>query len=193
MIDDLQDDYQKNTRTPKQSEENLRSFVVFVVTFAVFTLAVCLFSLRSLSVSLSGTTPREMITTAQETALKVVTKTHILYFADPKGQHVEPFATEVRVSGATDCQEALEGLLKGPGESALRQGYVSHIPMGTRLLGVTFKNSIAHVNLSEEFTDTDDWGETGQATARLQILRTLQVIDPSISGLEISVNSVVLK
>lgn len=53
--------------------------------------------------------------------------------------------------------EVVEHLLSGPPEAALRDGAITFIPAGTRLIGLTVSNQIAFVDLSEAFVEPSAW------------------------------------
>lgn len=60
-------------------------------------------------------------------------------------------------SGSQVRHERVELLLEGPGAPALRDGAVTFIPKGTRLIGLTVSNQIAFVDLTKNFLADNSW------------------------------------
>jgi spore germination protein GerM len=82
---------------------------------------------------------------------------------------------------------AMDELIKGPNDAELgaRPGMYTNIPDGTTLLGLTFKDGIATVNLSKEF---DGGGGSATMLGRLaQVVYTLTQF-PTVTGVQFQVD-----
>lgn len=78
--------------------------------------------------------------------------------------------------GFTDKEHLrIEALLNGIDEENLSKGLVSYIKDGTRLIGLSIKNGIAYVVLSDEFLESKDIGK-----AKHQIKETLRMENPDL-------------
>jgi spore germination protein GerM len=76
----------------------------------------------------------------------------------------------IPVSG-TPLQDTLQALITGPGAEEERQGIISLIPPGTRILGAVIEGSTARINFSEEF-QYNTAGMEGFAAQLTQIVWT---------------------
>jgi spore germination protein GerM len=59
--------------------------------------------------------------------------------------------TKGPVSETQKLQWTLESLLKGPSQEELAKGFMSEIPSGVKILGITQNNQAIRINLSGEF------------------------------------------
>ncbi len=72
---------------------------------------------------------------------------------------------EVKKGFTDDKHMMLEALLGGPDEDDLAAGLITYIPERTRLIGISEKNNICFVSLSERFLDSPD---TGKAVTQIK-------------------------
>ena len=99
-----------------------------------------------------------------------------LYQGEETRAEVEiPAEVESKI-GFTDKEHLrIEALLNGIDEENLSKGLVSYIKDGTRLIGLSIKNGIAYVVLSDEFLESKDIGK-----AKHQIEETLRMENPDL-------------
>lgn len=63
---------------------------------------------------------------------------------------------EVNKGFTDDRHMMIEALLGGPDDENLAEGLITYIPERTRLIGISEKNNICFVSLSERFLDSPD-------------------------------------
>ncbi|MDR2181815.1 MAG: GerMN domain-containing protein [Treponema sp.] len=68
-------------------------------------------------------------------------------------------------------RDAIEVLIRGPGADESKNGLISLIPGGTRLLGATVRGTTAYLNFNEEFL-FNEAGVEGYAGQRRQVVLT---------------------
>jgi spore germination protein GerM len=69
--------------------------------------------------------------------------------------------------------DVLNTLLKGPTDAEKRQGLISLIPPGTRILGASIRGSTAYISFSEEFQINNTHGMVGYAAQLQQLVWTV--------------------
>ena len=79
---------------------------------------------------------------------------------------------EVPIKGSLPRHERVERLLEGPPAHALREGAITTIPRGTKLIGITVSSRIVFVDLSKEFVEEHDW-DRDHSLRKEQLKRTL--------------------
>ena len=76
-----------------------------------------------------------------------------LYFADQKGDKLEPLAIPVNMGTNVSAEQlVIEQLIAGTDE----KGYYNTIPKGTKLLSVSTKDGVCYVDFNDKFLELDD-------------------------------------
>lgn len=74
----------------------------------------------------------------------------VLYFADETGEYLVPVEQRVRYSGDFSLERAvMTQLLRGPSRADLQ----APLPAGTELIGITTRDGVCYVDVSDAFTD----------------------------------------
>lgn len=115
------------------------------------------------------------------------TRAASLYFVRVDGDGVIVRQEVKRSIPATDSPltDALESLLKGPGEDELRKELITLIPQGTRLLSAQVRGTTAFLNFSEPFM-YNSYGIEGYAGQLKQVVWTATVF-PTVQDVQILV------
>ena len=79
-------------------------------------------------------------------------------------------------TGFTDIDHLrIEALLSAPTEENLKEGLITYIDRGTRLVGLSIEDDIAYIALSDDFLSSPDIGK-----AKAQIEETLRIGRPEL-------------
>lgn len=79
-------------------------------------------------------------------------------------------------TGFTDIDHLrIEALLSAPTEENLKEGLITYIDRGTRLVGLSIEDDIAYIALSDDFLSSPDTGK-----AKAQIEETLRIGRPEL-------------
>ncbi|GHV87672.1 hypothetical protein AGMMS50267_00320 [Spirochaetia bacterium] len=84
--------------------------------------------------------------------------------------------------------DVLNTLLRGPTDAEKRQGLISLIPSGTRILTARVEGSTAYINFSEEFQTNNTHGMEGYAAQLQQIVWTVTEF-PNIKDVQVLIES----
>lgn len=187
MIEDLQDEFSAYSKPKKQASPKTVLFALVFILWVIFSAIYIFVSLPSIRTALAETDAVNIVKNARSYRISAESSPYTLYFVNPSNGAVMPFEANVLYSGSDRFHDALEGLLKGPTDSALAEGYLSYIASGTKLLGVTVSSGYAFVDLSSEFASSSN-----MQMAQKQILLTLSALDESIKNLVVLVNGVEL-
>lgn len=124
---------------------------------------------------------------APETPGVVKTRTASLCFVRIDGDGVIARHEVKRTIPATDSPltDAVESLLKGPGEEELRRELITLIPQGTRLLSAQVRGTTAYLNFSEAFM-YNSYGIEGYAGQLKQVVWTATAF-PTVQDVQILV------
>lgn len=185
MIEDLQDELQKEQPTKKSKPHSRKAmlFLAFLV-WILYATVIILSSLPRIIRSVRESNITETLDNLDELRRSAQTTDAKLCFVIPKEDGSSSLIVcnqRIEKTGATEFHDVVEGLLAGPKEEALSVGAISYIQKGTHLIGLTVSGKTAFVNLSDEFIGSGSyWGSNGLETACMQIQKTLQILDPSI-------------
>ncbi len=115
------------------------------------------------------------------------TRSASLYFVRIDGDGVITRQEVKRTVPETDSPltDALQSLLKGPGEEELRKELITLIPQGTKLLSAQVRGSTAYLNFSESFM-YNSYGIEGYAGQLKQVVWTATAF-PSVQDVQILV------
>ncbi|MDR2519055.1 MAG: GerMN domain-containing protein [Spirochaetaceae bacterium] len=96
-----------------------------------------------------------------------------LYFIqlDPSGALLRAKVTRKAPASNAPLLDALEALLQGPLHEERRQGIISLIPQGTRILSASVVRDTAYISISEDF-QYNTFGVEGYAAQLVQIVWT---------------------
>ncbi len=197
MIEDLQDEMQKEEPTKKESPHG-RGHLLFVafIVWLIYAAIIILSSLPKIVVSVRSLNIKKTFSEAAATNENAQTRDARLCFIIPRADGSTGFVTctqRIDRTGASEYHDVIEGLLAGPKQEALSSGAITFIAQGTHLIGLTVSAGTAFVDLSESFTSSGSaWGPSGLDTACKQITRTLQALDPSIADVVILVDGEIL-
>ena len=110
---------------------------------------------------------------AAEKPAPVQTSTAKLYFIyiDGNGKISRKLVERKIVKNDSPLTNNLVLLFAGPDQSEKKKGYQSLIPEGTKLKGISIKDGVATLNLSEEF-EYNMYGAEGQQNSLAQIVYT---------------------
>ncbi|MCR5760862.1 MAG: GerMN domain-containing protein [Sphaerochaetaceae bacterium] len=183
MIEDLQDEFSAYSKPKKQASPKTVLFALVFILWLIFSAVYIFISLPKMRSALAETDAINIIKNAKSYRISAESSPYTLYFVNPSNGAVMPFEANVLYSGSDRFHDAIEGLLKGPTDSALSEGYLSYIAPGTKLLGLTVSSGYAFVDLSTEFASSSN-----MEMARKQILMTLSNLDESIKELVVLVN-----
>lgn len=79
-------------------------------------------------------------------------------------------------TGFTDIDHLrIEALLSAPTDENLKEGLITYIDRGTRLVGLSIEDDIAYIALSDDFLSSPDTGK-----AKAQIEETLRIGRPEL-------------
>jgi germination protein M len=108
-----------------------------------------------------------------------------LYFVHIDGDGVMARQDVKRSIPATDSPltDAIESLLKGPGEEELRKELITLIPQGTKLLSAQVRGTTAYLNFSESFM-YNSYGIEGYAGQLKQVIWTATAF-PTVQDVQI--------
>ena len=193
MIEDLQDELQKD-QPQKAKKTHSRTAVLFFVfiLWIVYAAIIILSSLPRILVAVRESDLPNTISDLNEVRRAAQFRDAKLCFVIPKPDGSTTLVVcnqKIEKTGATEYHDVIEGLLAGPKEEALSSGAISYIGKGTSLIGLTVSGSTAFVNLSEAFTSSGSyWGPSGLDTACKQITKTLQILNPEIKDVIILVD-----
>ena len=198
MIEDLQDELQKDQPVKTKRTHSRKTVLFFVfVLWLIYAAIIILSSLPRILVAVKESDISKTISNLDEIRRSAQTMDAKLCFVIPKADGSTSLVVcnqKITKTGATEYHDVIEALLDGPKEEALSAGAISYIDQGTSLIGLTVSGNTAFVNLSESFTSSGSyWGPSGLDTACKQITRTLQVLDPKIENVIIMVDGEELK
>ena len=198
MIEDLQDELQKDQPVKTKRTHSRKAVLFFVfVLWLIYAAIIILSSLPRILVAVKESDISKTISNLDEIRRSAQTMDAKLCFVIPKADGSTSLVVcnqKITKTGATEYHDVIEALLDGPKEEALSAGAISYIDQGTSLIGLTVSGNTAFVNLSESFTSSGSyWGPSGLDTACKQIARTLQVLDPKIENVIIMVDGEELK
>lgn len=198
MIEDLQDELQKDQPVKTKRTHSRKTVLFFVfVLWLIYAAIIILSSLPRILVAVKESDISKTISNLDEIRRSAQTMDAKLCFVIPKADGSTSLVVcnqKITKTGATEYHDVIEALLDGPKEEALSAGAISYIDQGTSLIGLTVSGNTAFVNLSESFTSSGSyWGPSGLDTACKQIARTLQVLDPKIENIIIMVDGEELK
>ena len=198
MIEDLQDELQKDQPVKTKRTHSRKAVLFFVfVLWLIYAAIIILSSLPRILVAVKESDISKTISNLDEIRRSAQTMDAKLCFVIPKADGSTSLVVcnqKITKTGATEYHDVIEALLDGPKEEALSAGAISYIDQGTSLIGLTVSGNTAFVNLSESFTSSGSyWGPSGLDTACKQITRTLQVLDPKIENVIIMVDGEELK
>ena len=198
MIEDLQDELQKDQPVKTKRTHSRKTVLFFVfVLWLIYAAIIILSSLPRILVAVKESDISKTISNLDEIRRSAQTMDAKLCFVIPKADGSTSRVVcnqKITKTGATEYHDVIEALLDGPKEEALSAGAISYIDQGTSLIGLTVSGNTAFVNLSESFTSSGSyWGPSGLDTACKQIARTLQVLDPKIENVIIMVDGEELK
>ena len=198
MIEDLQDELQKDQPVKTKRTHSRKTVLFFVfVLWLIYAAIIILSSLPRILVAVKESDLSKTISNLDEIRRSAQTMDAKLCFVIPKADGSTSLVVcnqKITKTGATEYHDVIEALLDGPKEEALSAGAISYIDQGTSLIGLTVSGNTAFVNLSESFTSSGSyWGPSGLDTACKQIARTLQVLDPKIENIIIMVDGEELK
>ena len=198
MIEDLQDELQKDQPVKTKRTHSRKTVLFFVfVLWLIYAAIIILSSLPRILVAVRESDISKTISNLDEIRRSAQTMDAKLCFVIPKADGSTSLVVcnqKITKTGATEYHDVIEALLDGPKEEALSAGAISYIDQGTSLIGLTVSGNTAFVNLSESFTSSGSyWGPSGLDTACKQIARTLQVLDPKIENVIIMVDGEELK
>ena len=198
MIEDLQDELQKDQPVKTKRTHSRKTVLFFVfVLWLIYAAIIILSSLPRILVAVRESDISKTISNLDEIRRSAQTMDAKLCFVIPKADGSTSLVVcnqKITKTGATEYHDVIEALLDGPKEEALSAGAISYIDQGTSLIGLTVSGNTAFVNLSESFTSSGSyWGPSGLDTACKQIARTLQVLDPKIENIIIMVDGEELK
>ena len=198
MIEDLQDELQKDQPVKTKRTHSRKAVLFFVfVLWLIYATIIILSSLPRILVAVKESDISKTISNLDEIRRSAQTMDAKLCFVIPKADGSTSLVVcnqKITKTGATEYHDVIEALLDGPKEEALSAGAISYIDQGTSLIGLTVSGNTAFVNLSESFTSSGSyWGPSGLDTACKQIARTLQVLDPKIENVIIMVDGEELK
>ena len=198
MIEDLQDELQKDQPVKTKRTHSRKAVLFFVfVLWLIYAAIIILSSLPRILVAVKESDISKTISNLDEIRRSAQTMDAKLCFVIPKADGSTSLVVcnqKITKTGATEYHDVIEALLDGPKEEALSAGAISYIDQGTSLIGLTVSGNTAFVNLSESFTSSGSyWGPSGLDTACKQITRTLQVLDPKIENIIIMVDGEELK
>lgn len=117
----------------------------------------------------------------------VKTRPAVLYFVRIDGDGVIVRQEVKRTIPATDSPltDAIQSLLKGPGEDELRRELITLVPQGTRLLSAQVRGTTAFLNFSEAFM-YNSYGIEGYAGQLKQVVWTATAF-PTVQDVQILV------
>lgn len=194
MIEDLQDELQTE-QTTKKKDRPVRKGRFLMLAFIIWILYATVIILSYLPSMIRSVRESDIVNLIQniDQMMEVSqSRESQLCFVIPKADGSAIFVTvpqRTTRTGATEYHDAIEGLLKGPGQQALGIGAISFIEKGTTLIGLTVSQNTAFVNLSESFMSSgSNWGPSGLDIACKQITKTLQAIDKTIRNVVILVD-----
>ncbi|MBO4393836.1 MAG: GerMN domain-containing protein [Spirochaetales bacterium] len=198
MIEDLQDELQKDQPVKTKRTHSRKTVLFFVfILWLIYAAIIILSSLPRILVAVKESDISKTISNLDEIRRSAQTMDAKLCFVIPKADGSTSLVVcnqKITKTGATEYHDVIEALLDGPKEEALSAGAISYIDQGTSLIGLTVSGNTAFVNLSESFTSSGSyWGPSGLDTACKQIARTLQVLDPKIENIIIMVDGEELK
>ena len=198
MIEDLQDELQKDQPVKTKRTHSRKTVLFFVfVLWLIYAAIIILSSLPRILVAVKESNISKTISNLDEIRRSAQTMDAKLCFVIPKADGSTSLVVcnqKITKTGATEYHDVIEALLDGPKEEALSAGAISYIDQGTSLIGLTVSVNTAFVNLSESFTSSGSyWGPSGLDTACKQIARTLQVLNPKIENVIIMVDGEELK
>ena len=160
----------------------MKTFILNSHFFSRMLLAGCLcVVIATASLSLSGcnwfqpktpiTSPYTHITNPNEL---------VVFFSHPSGSEVitegvvRPLPkTKEPASETQKLQWTIESLLKGPSKEELAKGFMSEIPSGVKILGITQKDKVIRINLSGEFLSG---GGSNSMMQRLEELKNTVIL-----------------
>lgn len=194
MIEDFQDSFSNYTQEPQKERDNSRSFAMFVLVFAIWVVFAGVFvlvSLPKIRMTLQTTDAVEVYRNREEYKRNSDTVEAQLFFVNASDSVpvIQSSVARVKMTGESTFHDAIEGLLMGPSDEALKQGAISFIAKGTKLIGISVSNGIAFVNFSDEFAlSAAEWGSEGMVFAKAQVTSTIKAVDNSIKSVIILVN-----
>jgi spore germination protein GerM len=117
--------------------------------------------------------PADQPQPAKPPAAQPASRDRALYFTqiDSDGAILRVKTTRSLAVSDSPLVDALGALISGPDAREKRQGMVSLIPQGTRILNATVRGSTAYISFSEEF-QYNTYGVEGYAAALKQIVWT---------------------
>lgn len=117
-------------------------------------------------------------------APKADLKTVDLYFSTDEGPYLVSEKRKIK-KGSLEAEAAgaLRALIEGP-----REGLVSAIPPGTRLIGLRVKDSTAFADFSPEIVKNHPGGSAGEIETIYSIVNTLTLNFPAIEKVQILVD-----
>ncbi len=112
-----------------------------------------------------------------------VEKTVDLYFSVDDGLYLKPEKRRIKKGSLeTEATGAVRALLEGP-----RNGLISAIPAGTRLIGLKVRDSTAFVDFSSEIVKNHPGGSSGELETVYSIVNTLTLNFQGIKEVQILV------
>ena len=198
MIEDLQDELQKDQPVKTKRPHSRTAVLLFAfIVCLIYAAIIILSSLPRIIVAVRESDLSKTISNIDEIRRSAQTMDAKLCFVIPKPDGSTSLVVcnqKITKTGATEYHDVIEALLEGPKDEALSAGAISYIEKGTSLIGLTVSGNSAFVNLSESFTSSGSyWGPNGLDTACKQIARTLQVMNPRIENVIIMVDGEELK
>ena len=193
MIEDLQDELQKDQPAKAKKTHSRKAVLFFVfILWIIYAAIIILSSLPRIRSAIKESDISNTIINLREVRRSAQLRDAKLCFVIPKADGSTTLVVcnqKIEKTGATEYHDVIEGLLKGPKEEALSAGAISYIEKGTSLIGLTVSGTTAFVNLSASFTSSGStWGPNGLDTACKQITRTLQILNPKIKDVIILID-----
>lgn len=109
----------------------------------------------------------------------------ILYFANEKGDKLKQTMKSIVYDQNIPLEKVvIEQLIKGPAEG---KDLYPTVPSGTKLLGVTIKDSICYVNFDEEFVKLEN--EVSEKVQIYSVVNSLAEL-PTVSKVQIAINGI---
>ncbi|MCQ2397761.1 MAG: GerMN domain-containing protein [Sphaerochaetaceae bacterium] len=193
MIEDYQDEYYQPERRRKHKIMVTGKPVVYILAaWVVFSTLTVIVSLPKIKTTLQETDAFNIISNTAKIRGDAQSCDVTVYFAQSNrtgNVSFVPYKVHIQKTGATEFHDAIEGLFAGPTDQALGDGAISFISGATKLRGISVSGSTVFVDVTPYFAvAAEGLGTNVKDIARLQILKTVQLLDNSIRNIVILEN-----
>lgn len=139
---------------PKEGRGMHRRALIIFVVWILFTATVLAIGLPIVHQSIQKSGVLNLLGTATERPKSQTQSVSVWFFTADRT--LRAFRQRQQRKGGSTYHDTFESLLGGPDLQALKEGAVSWIQKGSRLIGLTLSNKVLYVDLSKEFLQSPD-------------------------------------